>query len=365
MSWKDYRNRIGSRRILLALEGAPDIEAAKTGTGVLLFCPDEVVAVLDSTRAGQTAREAFGVDADIPVLATIDEALGHRPSELVIGVATPGGYLDGKIRRQVLEAIHAGLDIVNGLHALLRDDEELRDRAVARGVRLLDLREPVDRIPLGENRAKNLPVTRVLTVGTDCNVGKMFTSLKLVHELRSRRRNAAFVPPGQTGTMIAGWGVAIDRVISDFISGAAEWLVAQVASAEICVVEGQGAITHPSYSGVSLGLLHGSAPDALILCHRAGRTLHRHTDCRIPSLRWTIDAHERMASAIHTCRVVGIAINSRGLTPEERRRVKDEAASETGLPVLDPGVDPLGPLADAVEAVHRQRRPILEAAAGG
>ncbi len=348
MSWIDYRDRIGRRRMLLTVESRRDLEAAKTATGVLCFRPEEVVAVVDSSCAGRSAAEVLRVPADVPIVGSVADALPLRPTELVIGVATPGGYLTGEIRTQVLDAIDAGLDIVNGLHALLRADPELRRRAEERGVRLFDLREPPIEVPLASDRARTLGVTRILTVGTDCNVGKMYTTLRITEELRRRGRRAEFAATGQTGILISGWGIAVDRVISDFVSGAAEWIVSQAAGAEFCLIEGQGALTHPAYSAVALGLLHGSAPDGMILCHRAGRVCHRHSEVAIPSLDRLVRLHEEMASAIHPSKVLAVAVNTAGLDPGERARWIETIAAETGLPVVDPGVDDVGVLADVV-----------------
>ncbi len=338
-----------STRYLLLAEGfSADPHYGKTMSGVLRYRRDDVVAILDSARAGKT-------DDGVPVVGSVEEALPLGPTTALVGVATQGGRFPLEWIALLRACIEHGLDIENGLHVYLADDAELRALAAQRGVELRDLRRaPAD---LSTVTGENLSVdaTIVLTVGSDCAIGKMTVSLELDLEARRRGLRSVFVPTGQTGIVIAGWGIAVDAVVADFIAGAAERLVVEGhdRGGELLWVEGQGSLLHPVYSGVTLGLYHGSVPHLLVLCHEAGRTEIEgagggpHT---IPPLRELVELHERLALPARPARVAAVALNTRALGEEEARAAVAAAEAETGLPADDPVRFGAGKLVDAVLA---------------
>src|SRR5262245_51986085 len=273
----------------------------------------------------------------------------YRPTTAVVGVATQGGRFPPAWRELLKRSIAAGLDVESGLHEFVSEDEELVALAREHGVELHDLRKPPDglNVPTGENL--QLPATIVLMVGSDCAIGKMTVALELDLEARRRGLDSVFVPTGQTGIAIAGWGIAVDAVVADFLAGAAERLVVQAGGA-VRWVEGQGAILHPVYSGVTLGLYHGSAPHVLVLCHEAGRTeieglAGSHP---LPPLRELVEIPARIALPARPARGVSIAHNTRDLSEEEARVVIANTEAETGLPADDPVRFGAGKLLDSV-----------------
>ena len=333
-----------SRRLLILTEGHFTVHDAKTAMGVIRYGRDEIVALLDSAMAGRNLAEVLP-GFDIPFIATLAEAMDRPvpPDSLLIGIAPTGGRLPDSWRVVILEAIGAGLDIHSGLHQFLGDDPEFASAAAAAGTRLIDYRRSPDRMETSVGR-RHLPGKRViLTVGTDCAIGKMSVALEMVASARRDGASAVMVPTGQTGMMIEGWGVAVDRVISDFTNGTVEWLVEQGESrGDWVFVEGQGSIDHPAYSAVTMGLIHGATPHAMILVHKPGLTEHDFTHLPeasfpIAELGPFIELHERIAGLVAPSRVVAIALNTM-LYPDdaEARRVIDEIAAETGLPADDP-----------------------------
>lgn len=343
------------RRLLILAEGAFTPMDAKTATGVLRYRPESVAAVLDSTRAGRTSHECVGTGGDVPVVASVAEAAALGADALLIGIAPQGGELPAEWRAVLLEALDRGWDVLSGLHQFLGDDTALAGAAAAAGARILDVRRPPEGRPVGAGRVAALPALVVLTVGSDCGVGKMTASLELVAELRARGDRAAFVATGQTGIFVADAGVPVDAVVSDFVAGVVESEVGKVAQmAETVIVEGQGSIHHPGYSGVTLGLLHGSCPGALVLCHEAGRTsLKGPADMigsPIRSLAELVRDNETAASWVRPAPVIAIALNTRTLSEADARAAVDAATRETGLPATDPVRFGAGPLADAVLA---------------
>ncbi|MDQ3067157.1 MAG: DUF1611 domain-containing protein [Actinomycetota bacterium] len=320
-------------RLLILAEGfSGDPHYGKTARGVLAYGERPVVAILDSTRAGQT-------QAGVPIIATVDDALHFEPTVALVGVATAGGRFPPAWRQLLRSAISHGLHVENGLHEFLDDDEELRKLAARHDVELRDLRRPPPglNVPTGANLT--LPAKVVLTVGSDCAIGKMTVSLELDRAARARGIESRFVPTGQTGIAIAGWGIAVDAVVSDFLAGAAEQLVVEGSErgGELLFVEGQGAVTHPAYSGVTLGLIHGSAPHAFVLCHRAGTTeVDGYPGHPLLSLLELVELHERISLPARKARVVAVALNTRTLDEQEARAGITAAQTETGLVTDDP-----------------------------
>jgi len=323
------------RAVVLA-EGRFGVATSKTATCLVRYVPERVVAVIDSTKAGQVAEDVVGCGGAIPVVASLKEALRFEPKMLVIGIAPIGGGLPPEYRTVVVEAIRAGLHIVSGLHYMLNDDDELAALAKEHNVRLVDVRRPPDNLPVGQDEAWLLPIFRVLTVGTDCSVGKMVAAWELTRALRKAGINARFCPTGQTGCMLAGWGICVDRVISDFVAGAAEALVKAAADAEIAVVEGQGSIYHPGYSGVTVSLIHGTAPNLMLLCHQWGRTHIKAYTTPIPPLRRVVEDYQRIASFTHPSRVIGVSLHCADLDPQTARSICAETEQALGIHVTDP-----------------------------
>jgi uncharacterized NAD-dependent epimerase/dehydratase family protein len=325
------------RRYAVLTEGFIADRHAKTAFGVMRYGRDPVVAVVDSSAAGKRVTDLHPhVRCDAPIVASIDEALAFEPTSLLVGVANAGGFLPAEFRPRVLAAIDAGLEIVSGLHEFLAEDEEFAARARASGAKLWDVRQPPSPIPIFSGAAYRVPQTVVLAVGSDCAIGKMTVMLELEAAGRAVGAHPEFVATGQTGIMIAGKGIAVDRVISDFITGAAEQLVLGVApETDITLVEGQGSILHPAYAPVTLGLLFGCAPDLLVLCHRAGQTTVDDFDVPIPDLRALARDHERMLARVKPAPCAAIALNTAGFDDFHARAAISTAEAQTGLPADD------------------------------
>lgn len=330
------------RRIVILAEGSFEWHYGKTATGVLRYGKDPVVAVIDSASAGQDVAQALRADLGrgVPVVRDIREALTYEPDTLLIGIAPRGGVLPIAWRWQLLAAIEAGLAIISGLHVFLSEDEELSRAAAKHGVTIWDVRRPPE-LQLVATFTPHRPGSHtILMVGSDCASGKMSAALELDREAQRRNLSSAFMATGQTGIMIAGSGIPADRVISDFLAGAVEEMVLDLTSTHDWVfVEGQGALNHPGYSPVTLGLVHGCVPDAMILCHRVGITaVGDYEHCPLPSLNRLIEINEEAVSWLRpdrSSRVVGLALITQHLDEEEARKAIQWANNETGLPVTD------------------------------
>ncbi|GAC1355281.1 MAG: DUF1611 domain-containing protein [Vulcanimicrobiaceae bacterium] len=335
------------------------LENAKTAQGVIAYATDEVVAVIDPDHAGKTVTEVVPhLRSDAPFVTDLHSALAYRPTALLIGVAPQGGALPQAWRNEILRAIDAGLEIVSGLHDLLADDPDFAAAAKEHNVRIWDVRVP-PAVPLFSGAVYDVTAPILLTVGSDCAVGKMTVSLELARAAHQRGTRAAFVPTGQTGIMIAGWGISVDRVISDFAPGAAEQLVLQAGTeTDLIVVEGQGSINHPAYAPVTLSLLYGSAPDVLVLVVDPTRSTIG--NFRTPRLayRELIEAYESVCGLVKPAEVIGIALNTRALSEPQAREEIENAKSQTGLPVDD--VVRNGPQAfyDAIAPAITKRQPL-------
>ena len=326
-------------RLAIFAEGLFAKHTGKTAHGVIRYGTREVVAVIDSTCAGRTASEVEPFCAKpVPIVASLEEALQRRPDTLLIGAAPPGGKLDPAWRSVLLAAIDAGLSLEAGLHTQLNDEPELNEAAERMGVELRDLRRaPLDlTVPKGPYSRPD-EVRVVHSVGSDTVIGKKVVTLELDLAARERGIRSVYVPTGQTGVAIAGWGIAVDHVISDYVAGAGERLVLEGAErGDLLFVEGQGALYHPAYSGVTLGLLHGSAPDLLVLVHKPNATHNRnYPDLPIPPLNELIAAYENVAAPVRPTRVAAIALNTSDLDEDAARAAIADAERETGLPADD------------------------------
>jgi len=348
--------------IVLA-EGKLGIETSKTAVSSVRYLADRVAALIDSEHSGRTAQEVLGVGGGIPIVASLAQALRvsePAPQALLVGVANRGGTIPPEHRPVLFEAVEAGLDVWCGLHERLADDGQLAARALERGVRLVDLREPPADLPVGTGLALQTAGFRVLTVGTDCNVGKMTASLETRRALTERGVKARFAGTGQSGIIVDGAGIPVDAVVSDFVSGATERITLEAAEgADVVLVEGQGSLFHPGYSAVTLGLLHGALPNAMILCWMPGRTriyAGGYDWLEIPSPARAIEAYEeamRWAAPQLDSRVIALSANTYDLAEDEARRFIEEAGRVTGLPSTDPVRFGAEPLAEAVEEARR------------
>jgi uncharacterized NAD-dependent epimerase/dehydratase family protein len=330
------------RRIAILAEGAFEWHYGKTGIGVIRYSKDTVVAVIDSTQAGMNVAQALNASfgQDIPVVRDIHEALAYQPDSLLIGIAPIGGALPTAWRWQLLAAIDAGLNIISGLHMFLADDEELKAAADKRGVTIWDVRRPPDSNRVAEFIPHRPGSHTVLMVGSDCAVGKMTVALEVDLEAQRRGLSSAFVATGQTGIMIANNGLPVDRIISDFVAGMVEEMVIDFTNKHDWVfVEGQGALNHPGYSPVTLGLIHGSMPEAMIFCHKAGTTaIEGYDNCPYPPLNRMIQFNEDTVSWVRPerpCKIVGLALMTHHLTEQEARDAVKQAEDESGLPATD------------------------------
>lgn len=312
--------------------------------GIVRYAPDPAVVILDSERAGESYE-------GIPIVGSVEAALRHEPTTAIVGVAPTGGVLPPVWRELIARSIEQGLDIESGMHTFLADDPELSELAHRHSVELRDLRRPP--ADLGVPTGANLTVaaTVVHTVGSDCAIGKKTVALELDLEARRRGLRSVFVPTGQTGIAIAGWGIAVDSVVSDFVAGAAERLVVEGSDrGDLLWVEGQGSLIHPYYSAVTLGLYHGTMPHLLVLCHRAGDThIEELPEHPIPPLSTLVELYERVALPARPARVAAVAVNTALIDDDEAAlRAIAAAGEETGLVADDPVRFGGGRLVDAV-----------------
>jgi uncharacterized NAD-dependent epimerase/dehydratase family protein len=338
------------RRLVILAEGNFGPHAGKTAMGVIRYGRDTTIAVIDSTKAGGNVRDHFGGAAaparyDIPIVASLADALAmpNPPHALLIGIAPTGGRLPQSWRTAILDAIEAKLDILSGLHTMLGDDPEFAAAAALHGVRIVDYRRSPDREETAKGRIQAKGKHTILTVGTDCAIGKMSVALELRAAAEAAGLRGVFVPTGQTGMMIEGWGVAVDRVISDFLNGTCEWLVEEAERlGDWIFIEGQGSVDHPAYSSVTLGLIHGCTPDAMVLVHKPGLPAHdfdHRPELSFPlmDLPRAIAVHETIAGLVKPSKVIAVALNTSLIADAaEAKRVIAETAALTGLPCDDP-----------------------------
>ena len=341
-----------TRRMIILTEGNSNPHTAKTACCLIRYKRDEVAAVLDSTQSG-TTQQALGVGADVPFIASLSEA--PTANTLLIGIAPPGGKIPSAWRSVILEAIERGMDVISGLHDFLGDDPEFAAAADRRGITIRDVRRN-DEKTIARRTGLREECLRIHTVGHDCSIGKMVTSVELTHALADAGHDVKFIATGQTGILVEGDGIPVDCVKADFVSGAAERMVLEHQHHEILVIEGQGSLVHPSYSGVTLSLLHGCHPHGLILCYEIGRTQVTGIDhLAIPPLGEILQLNESLASISSPCPVIGISVNSRRVTAAEADSQRDRLRAEFGLPVADVFRDGTQELVDAILELKQQR----------
>jgi uncharacterized NAD-dependent epimerase/dehydratase family protein len=347
------------RRIAILAEGKFSVLAAKTAVGVIRYSPHDIVAVIDSENAGKTVQQTLGFGGDIPVLGSLAEALKLEPEVLLIGIAPTGGRLPDEWRHFIVDAINAHLEVWSGMHAFLNDDEEFAALAERKGVRLWDVRQPAPELNVGMGKCLNSRAYIVLTVGSDCNVGKMTTALELQKYVNERGYKAGFVATGQTGILIEGEGTPLDAIPGDFMSGEVERLVVDLDEdgCDVIFVEGQGSVVHPGFGPVTLGLMLGSMPDCYILCHQPTRkTFRPDYDISIPPLHTVVLQYEQLMDYFKAPKVRAIALNTYDLSPEQASAEVDETERIMGMPTTDPIRYGVAKLWDAIEPHVKQKR---------
>jgi uncharacterized NAD-dependent epimerase/dehydratase family protein len=334
------------RKIVVLTEGHTEPHAGKTAASVIRYRTAEVVALLDSTQAGKTSQKLLGTGGNIPVVAKLSEVA--EADTLLIGIAPQGGKLPSAWKPILLEAIARKMDIVNGLHDFATNDPALVAAAKEHGTRLFDVRRNDQReVALRQNIRREC--LRIHTVGNDCSIGKMVASIEISRALNEAGHDSKFVATGQTGIMIEGDGCPIDCVVADFVNGAAERLVLANQHHEMLLIEGQGSLLHPAYSAVTLGLLHGTQPDGLILCYESARPeIHNYPGMKFPTLQKVREIYEQMANLMNPCRVIGVVMNSRCITATEADAERQRVEQELGLPAVDVFRHGVQPLVDAV-----------------
>ena len=338
------------RRMVILAEGKFSPLESKTANQAIRYLPDQVVAVIDSRQAGRSAQDVLGFGGTIPVVSDVRTSLVKKPNTLLIGIAPAGGRLPESWRSILYEAIENRLTIISGLHTLLSDDEEFIQRARFNNVELIDLRKvPTEYEIVAKGSWKTRKAKTILTVGTDCNVGKMTASLELHREFIKRGLNSDFVATGQTGILLSGKGVAVDSVASDYVAGAVELEVDKRVEEgkEFIHIEGQGSLTHQGYSSVTLGLMHGVIPDAMIMVHHPIRHVDDY-DCSIDNVKHLIELHEAILASFKVSKVVGIAMNTVMMTAQQVDVAKKQLEEQTGLPVANVLTDEVCQLAYAL-----------------
>ena len=325
--------QFSARQLIILTEGHTEPITAKTAASVLRYKAEEVLALLDTTQTGKTAQDLLGVGRDIPVVADLDTV--PDANALMLGIAPPGGRIPAAWRPIILGAIARGMDVISGLHDFLTADAEFSKAAQEKGVRLIDVRKNDER-DVANRQDIRQQCLRIHTVGQDCSLGKMLVSLELSNALKSAGHDCKFVATGQTGIMIEGDGSPIDCVVADFVSGAVEKLVLANQHHEILLIEGQGSLAHPRYSGVTLSLLHGCLPHGMIMCYEVGReNVHGMEHVPLIPLAKLIEVYEKMANLMSPSKVIGVAMNSSSVSAEAAEVERERVRSELGLPVCD------------------------------
>lgn len=322
---------------------------AKMAEGILRYGRNPAVAIIDSTKAGRCARDLCAIDSNVPVVASLDDAIALGAQVIVLGTAPSGGRVPPEWMEMLGDAVRFGLSLVNGMHDRL---EPVLGGKLRPGQFIWDVRVPQDGMPpIAMGRAASLPNTRVLMVGTDMAIGKMTAGLELTRSLQALGHDAAFLPTGQTGITITGAGIPLDAVRVDHAAGMVERMVLEHASHDVLVIEGQGSLLHPG-STATLPLMRGSACNAMVLCHRAGMmVLDTLNETRVPPLRDVITLNEAVATAagaLTRAKVRAIAVNTARMDADEARAAIAAIEDDTGLPAADPVRDGADRLARAV-----------------
>lgn len=334
-----------SRKIVALTEGYSNPQSAKTARNLIYYNPGEVIALFDRENHGKTSLDLLGV-GNVPVITSFAGA--EKADTLVIAVALPGGKIPDSYKEIIIQAIHRNMNIVSCGHHFISDDPEIVKEAERKNVSLKDIRRNNEK-QVAERKNISDSCLRILTVGNDCSLGKMVTSLELARALQKKDYDAKFCATGQTGILIEGDGVPIDAVVGDYINGSAEKLVINNQNHNILIIEGQASIIHPRYSSVSLGLLHGSMPHGMIMCYEAGREyFYNMNGIKIPPMEQVVNLYEQMASVMYPSKVIGFAINSKKLTRAEAEKERIRIKEQFGLPACDVVRDGSDELIDAI-----------------
>ena len=339
-----------SERMVLLAEGRLSSIGLRMVIAALLYIPDRIVAVIDSSKERGTTQEVIGFGGDTPIVHSLEEAMAYRPDSLLIGITPMGGVLPESWRHIIRGALHSGLHIVSGLKQPLRKDTEFAAIAEEKGLRIHDLHQvSKSHLIRAQGSWRRRGISTILTVGTDSDTGKMTTALMLHREMLRRGLNAAMVGTGPTGILISGRGVSIEDIPADFINGAVEFEIDKAANEgyEYVVVEGQGALSNCGNSPIALGLLHGAMPDAIVLCHQPSRETDGY-GLPLPGIAATRELHERVMGVFKSARVVSIGLNSMDINTQDYRETVLRLERETGLPVVDPMRDSASTMVDAL-----------------
>jgi uncharacterized NAD-dependent epimerase/dehydratase family protein len=334
------------KRIIILTEGHTEPHAGKTAASVIRYRGHEVVALLDGTQKGRTSGELLGVGS-VSIVGKLDDV--PEANTLLLGIAPPGGKIPASWRAIILDAIaRRKMDVISGLHDFVGDDPEFAAAAKLSGATIHDVRKNTEKT-IARRIGLRPDCLRVHAVGHDCSIGKMVVSIEVTNGLKKRGHDAKFIATGQTGIMVEGDGLPIDCIVADFVSGAAEKLILENQHHDILVVEGQGSLVHPSYSGVTLGLLHGCAPQALILCYEYGRERVTGVESvAIPPLAEIKRIYDVMANIHQPCQIIGIGINGRKLSATDAAHERQRVKAEFGLPACDVFRDGPDELVEAV-----------------
>ena len=323
------------KRFVVLCHGAFNYIKNKTGNMLIRYRPDEVVAVIDREKVGSNCEKEVGVGGDTPVLSDFNATLHLRPDTLVIGNATQGGFITDEYRKEIMNALNAGCDVISGMHQFLNDDEGLRELANKNNVKLIDLRKPPDppHFPTGSWQQRKIPV--LLIVGTDCDTGKMTSAWEISQRLIKRGKKVEFIGTGQTGILLSGSGVPIDAVKADFMAGEIEHLIDNVPQdTELVIVEGQGSLTNQFYAGVTLGLMHGAMPDYMLMTHDPSRELDV-TDFPMTSMRHVMDLHLDLMKVFRESKFIGINLLTFAFGEQKALEVIKESQEEFGIETTD------------------------------
>lgn len=336
------------KRAALLVEGAKDVFHAKTASALLRYRSDDIAYLVDSTHSKGTPN-IFSNVTKTPIVKSITE-VAKNVDVFIICLMLPEGKSPKKWLDEITAALKSGVDVINPFHLDFGKIKEIVDALGGLNVGstsaltkfnntkacIHNIRTVPEDLELLSLKVLDTKAKRILTVGSDCNIGKMLTTLELNKSAQKRGIDSSFIATGQIGMLIKGSGIAVDRVISDFLPGAVERLILEEQNKEILFIEGQGSIFSPLYSAVTLGLIHGSAPDAMVMCHVPTRKKLRYTDLDIPDLNMMIRLHEEIASVVNKCKVVGIALNCHDLNDDEAKVIIKNIEAKTGLPATDP-----------------------------
>tara|TARA_B100000029_G_scaffold516383_1_gene629317 strand:- start:7354 stop:8388 length:1035 start_codon:yes stop_codon:yes gene_type:complete len=325
------------KKYAVLVEGRFNFLYAKTANAILRFKSETVVCCIDSENNGKTTEEVIKLGGKTPIVSSLEAAKKFKPNTLLIGIATQGGFLPGNMRRTVREAILSGLDVISGLHEFLSDDSEFSSLAKTNGVNIIDLRKPPSPLPFSKGTWKMRKTPTLLTVGDDCDTGKMTAAWELKSELESRGKNVVFIGTGQTGILLGGNGVAVDAIVSDFEAGSIEAEIDRATlndDLDLIIVEGQGSISHMAYSGVTMGLLHGVMPDMLLMCHEPAREIDTFNHPMI-DLGEIMDIYIQLIRIFKPCEIVGLSLITHTEDENKAKETIEWYQCKYGIPSAD------------------------------